>query len=373
VDGAPLAASLPPASAPAPPARPPPVYPPSPLCSATDTINATHIAVVARLTGQNIIPFTRRQQRIIVQAILDAIVPAQGPVQLRTYREAYPDPRSPGYGPTSLPYIDLASSIYRLPSGTVGAGPTSDNPNWQEFWASEFASLLNWAARITELNVDVIPRVISINIVKGPYRVRPVLAPMVNTEVLLALDLGIGFDIQNSTDVSAAQATGLQDELWMELQGWAATHMETASTDHDTLLRGLEIDQKETLLPSERLALVEVTVAVCDIDSDIDQDNECELGRLEEALRRTLEPGLQLPPGITGVRVVFVRSRVPPRPPTANEDRPWVPWWLDRLDQAGLPLDNVASANATGSGVNIYLISSVRGCCRLVALLACGS
>ena len=39
---------------------------------------------------------------------------------------------------------------------------------------------------------------------------------------------------------------------------------------------------------------------------------------------------------------------------------PRVPWHLDRLDQATLPLDGLFQANVYGTGVNVYILSSVR-------------
>ncbi len=36
-----------------------------------------------------------------------------------------------------------------------------------------------------------------------------------------------------------------------------------------------------------------------------------------------------------------------------------VPWHLDRLDQRSRPLDGAFTANATGAGVNVYVVSTV--------------
>ena len=42
-----------------------------------------------------------------------------------------------------------------------------------------------------------------------------------------------------------------------------------------------------------------------------------------------------------------------------QQPQEWVPYHLDRIDQRSLPLDGRFSASATGSGVNVYIISSV--------------
>ncbi|GAB4822983.1 hypothetical protein N2152v2_010029 [Parachlorella kessleri] len=57
----------------------------------------------------------------------------------------------------------------------------------------------------------------------------------------------------------------------------------------------------------------------------------------------------------------------PPAPAPAQQQKDaqqqqqpqeWVPYHLDRIDQRSLPLDGRFSANATGSGVNVYILSS---------------
>lgn len=56
-----------------------------------------------------------------------------------------------------------------------------------------------------------------------------------------------------------------------------------------------------------------------------------------------------------------IAERPPPAPPaaTAAAAGPWQPWHLDRIDQHSSTLDGRYSANATGTGVNVYIISSV--------------
>ena len=54
-------------------------------------------------------------------------------------------------------------------------------------------------------------------------------------------------------------------------------------------------------------------------------------------------------------------SPAPAEPEASSSASPndtLVPWHLDRLDQASLPLDNKFTASADGTGVNVYLLSS---------------
>ena len=58
-----------------------------------------------------------------------------------------------------------------------------------------------------------------------------------------------------------------------------------------------------------------------------------------------------------------VHTRPAPAEPeassSASANKVLVPWHLDRLDQHSLPLDNKFKASADGTGVNVYLLSSV--------------
>lgn len=83
--------------------------------------------------------------------------------------------------------------------------------------------------------------------------------------------------------------------------------------------------------------------------------------------------------GIQSVGVGNIQPRQPPTPlcttSTTSQDSDqqqeqqqqhmqeqgsWVPWHLDRLDQRSLPLDGAFAANATGRGVSVFVVSSVR-------------
>ncbi len=73
---------------------------------------------------------------------------------------------------------------------------------------------------------------------------------------------------------------------------------------------------------------------------------------------------LRLPPGIASVELTVVGERPSLPPPNINKaaavaPQPWVPWHLDRIDQHSLPLDGKFTANATGTGVHVFVISSV--------------
>lgn len=54
-------------------------------------------------------------------------------------------------------------------------------------------------------------------------------------------------------------------------------------------------------------------------------------------------------------------QRKPPQPPSIlakAANKTWEPWTLDRIDQRSLPLDGEFRATATGSGVNVYIVST---------------
>lgn len=75
-----------------------------------------------------------------------------------------------------------------------------------------------------------------------------------------------------------------------------------------------------------------------------------------------LHPSL-FPPnaGILAVRVVSIEQRPPPTraPALAAGTNSSVPYHLDRIDQRSLPLDGQFMSTALGTGVNVYIISSV--------------
>ena len=68
---------------------------------------------------------------------------------------------------------------------------------------------------------------------------------------------------------------------------------------------------------------------------------------------------------MTNASLVGLGVRQPPAPFAAlsgaqleQAQRAWVPWHLDRIDQRNPQLDGRFTATATGSGVNVYIVSS---------------
>lgn len=67
--------------------------------------------------------------------------------------------------------------------------------------------------------------------------------------------------------------------------------------------------------------------------------------------------------GVSSVKVLHIGPRMAPvaapEPLVPPDELDYVPWHLDRLDQQALPLDGKFTATAQGTGVHVYIISSV--------------
>lgn len=80
----------------------------------SDAVLAIEEAVVMRIAGAGIVPFTVEKQRILIDAACESIIANMGPAELVLFREGLPDPRSPDYKTESLPYVDVALNAYHL-------------------------------------------------------------------------------------------------------------------------------------------------------------------------------------------------------------------------------------------------------------------
>lgn len=340
-------------------------------CSATGSpVAVTESVSIVRLIGPDAMPFSPDKQRMAIQSFKD-IMPVGGLAELLTYSEGIPEPSNPDIHSNGEVYSDIAAILWQLtPNITANATVA---------WGTQSQALLMWEGALARRGLNATMRVMTLSVAESvlPRKVQafPVVVIKTLLEIQLSNPLPSGFP--PSSGLTANQSWIVASGIEEYTKAWAVSYLDTGSSDVAYLQKAYPEASSIESRPGWGLLELELSVYHCQPDSTKgNPPPNCEadvarqvLAAFFESFRETMTAN--------GMGTVSILAAVPRKVPGSdssdtaapateiqqktggsNQQPAWVPWHLDLLNQRSLPLDEVYTATADGTGVNIYLISS---------------
>ncbi|KAL6780335.1 hypothetical protein ACKKBF_B13530 [Auxenochlorella protothecoides x Auxenochlorella symbiontica] len=316
------------------------------IINETGGVLALHEALIVRLSGPGVVPFTLDTQAILAKAFQQVVIPNLGPVEIVSYRENYPKPGYSDKVGSTEPYVDFAGNLYHLFNLSMPNLNISDT--WTQAWTDEFTNFLMWGAKAQTMGLNASIRLMSVNINEMVMTHSVDLVPVVPVEVMVAVSTLDG------SNLTAAQASSVAEGL----QGQLGAHIDVMAWNTQDALD--MFDATFDYGNGSQLMVLDISLPACENANNTGWES-CALSTLQFKLLDLFVSNAVVAwldkNGMSSPRLAGIRLRPSPQAPDQLQAPAAVPWHLDRLDQRTLPLDGQYTADNGGLGVNVFLLS----------------
>ncbi|GAB4822994.1 hypothetical protein N2152v2_010040 [Parachlorella kessleri] len=361
--------------------------------SLNGTLSVFRHQVVIRFIGTPFVPFNSSIQLVGIGGISLLLLP-YGPAELVAFKEVPLDPWAPDAipGQEYLPAVDVAITWHYMRDLNA---TSKDSEAWAPTGHRVWDAWSDLTSMAQGLYPEVPPpKVMFVNMGLEELTEGYILHPL----VVLTCDLAVTLLDPAGPGVNVSQASAVATVVEAAVVGGVGTLVEMVGFSPDAKASQPAGGSLANLTQGEGLVTLEVTLYACKDDATVGSP-ECERQILAAVLQPVLggtdAPRQLLAAGIQRVEVLSITERQPPAsaynsssttapgigpsgpadataskaevapvngsttPLDASSQRAaWVPYHLDRMDQRSLPLDGRFTANATGTGVNVYIVSS---------------
>ncbi|KAK9808963.1 hypothetical protein WJX72_007093 [[Myrmecia] bisecta] len=329
--------------------------------------NATHAHIatlILRLSGDTIVPFTLAKQQDLLDAAESVVLPALGPIELVGFASFATGNRAS--------YVDLQLRLVIPITSSQRTDPRAGSQ------AQVAPVVQQWAAAINGTGPPVAMRILFFTSAIADYgavtsRLRRIV-PITSTMEITGRDGG-SMDGMRLSLLMATLRSLYVGGLCSSLVMGQYTAISTASSTKAYLSGGGGSGTLELICFAFSCASPDISGSDPCLDhaKGAIQNSTATVQALTAALSPPPPPkqpqGPPPPPPFLSASFNFQPFRAL-EPPAVLAERPQllahtngsaaaaVPWWLDRINQAAEPLDGNATLSATGTGVNVYLVSS---------------
>lgn len=318
-----------------------------------------------RVLGSVTFPFTVDFQTAVFTQFAN-VIKGQFAIEYITYREGLPELGNPDVQFDSAPFVDIAAKLWQP------GKPESST------LSSHFSAFAYWGAGLINAGYQVQVHMLNLQFTQSSIDRLVQMQPLMVADVLIGLHLmqptahgDGGTNSSTSVKVNDNQISAFEVSLLNFMRGWAGSYVEVVEVNN-TALSVMHPDAAARMTSSEHLILVELTFFACQADNQAGSPPaNCVETVTNEVLSLYFSKKPLLNHSIANGTIYSVQNRPlatqtgnasqPPAGPSPNVSpsvESWIPWHLDILDQREGPLDGKYTANAPGTGVNVYIVSS---------------